>query len=148
MFRKCFRFPLIVLLALVMHIFVGQHDSPSALVLCLGEDGHVALEMAQHANHPAQINQIEQAAAHFSNCDASENCQDILLSFAHQDMSLSSKAKPLSLPLFYHALFAGAYSQASIAEPKLFYRPEPHRDLAYRDLSSQNQTLKHTILII
>ncbi len=147
MFRKCFKAPLLVLLALVMHLFVGQHDSSSALILCLGDDGHVAIEMAQHPSHPAQI---EQAGEHLLNaCPETENCQDIVLAFDHQEIAVKQEARPLLLPLIFQSLLTTVFPERT--EPEFYaFRLSAlsQGDLSFRDLSSQSQTLKHTILII
>ena len=153
MFRKWLKVPLFILFVLLIHLFSGQPNSEAAVVLCLGNDGHIALEVAQHQPHVAQISDQPD---HPNACPESENCQDILLAFGHQEMLTVPKFKSDILQPFLHSVQDAALiysflelqdlSETSIKPISLAELPRTYSK--HRASSAQIQTLKHTILTI
>ena len=79
MFFKWIKLPILVVLALIIHLFSAQHDSASALVLCFGDDGHVAFELVQQQN--AHVNSQTDQVDVFGNVEriiSPAVCHDIL----------------------------------------------------------------------
>jgi len=154
MFRHGFKAPLFILFALLIHLFSAHQNSTTAVVLCLGDDGHIALEVAQHQPHHAQISD---RVEHPSRCAESENCQDILLAFGHQEMLAVPKFRaelllPSLDPVRAATLVYALREFQDLAEtslPPLSLAALPQADLTHhRAFSAQTQTLKHTILTI
>ena len=79
-----------------MHIFTGQHSHASALVLCVGDDGHVAFEAVQHKAHTGHL---EDVSEHAEICSEAGKCRDISLSLGHNDLVISSISQDVLHPL-------------------------------------------------
>jgi hypothetical protein len=151
MFFKWIKLPILVVLALIIHLFSAQHDSASALVLCFGDDGHVAFELVQQQN--AHVNsQTDQVDV----CSESTNCHDVLLTFSHQEMiappTFESNSLQSFLNLVHHTSLVYAFLELqNLAEVSLqpINRAEtPTMYLKHRASFAQTQTLKNTILTI
>lgn len=127
-----------------MHIFTGQHSHASALVLCVGDDGHVAIEAVQHQAHTGHL---EDVSEHAKICSDAGECRDISLSLGHSELVISSinqdvlhQLRDASLNITWlHTVDFPVFKPHDI---------ESFTYLEHHDRSAQIQTLKHTILTI
>lgn len=116
----------------------------SQLVLCFGKDGHIALEVLQHQSHEVVI--VSKQAKDSTSClgdPLEEDCQDIALSFTHDELYDTQKAPH----------FIGAMVKTSTAiQPYHIQRTilplAPPVQTARPPNIECTQTLKNTILLI
>lgn len=144
MFWKRFGILSTLLFALLTHLFFGQHDTASMLVICFGEDGHVALESV---NAP-----LPQSTA--PRCEHNTDCHDIVLALEHGDTVFLPPVSHALRDLEHkqvlwnaHLSFISQWLTASEAAPTLETlrsntSPPPLL------VTAQRKTLTHTILLI
>ena len=138
--------PLFILFALGFHLLLGMHGEPSQLVLCFGEDGHVAFEILQHETHKVAFMNHDENDSHL---ESEENCKDINISLGHDEIYQSQNSK-VSLP--------NSLLNPPIQEAYFIPQPETCQALILAmqtqfpasrppDTEAKN-TLKNTILLI
>lgn len=132
-----------MIVAMVAHIFFGAHAHASHLVLCIGKDGHVAVEAVNHQKHKTSITD-HQHQEHIKNCQ-SEDCLDIELSFEHTELyDIKSKSDIEIVSNFcHHALQpyqAFVFYPANSVHLTKQNLPPPQREIS--------QTLQNIILLI
>lgn len=144
MMNRSFAKYILVLLALYGHMLFGQHDMSSQLVLCFGEDGHIALETLQHEPHEAML-MAKQAwdSVHCLGCPIEEDCQDITISFSHDELYDTQKSPR----------FIGTVAKTRVAIQPYYIQQTilplaPPEQTARPPNIESTQTLKNTILLI
>lgn len=130
-----------MIVAMVAHIFFGAHASH--LVLCIGKNGHVAVEAVHHPKHDMSISE-HQHQEHIKSCQ-SEDCLDIELSFEHTELyDIQSKpAIELDTAFTYQSTNQFATYLFQPIKPSIVLvsnHPPPRRAIT--------NTLKTTILLI
>ncbi len=131
------------MMAIVLHLFTGQHSHASTLVLCMGDDGHIAIEVLQHTDHVT-------VQTHPEICSDAEKCKDILLSLGHDDLLISDVQRDV-LSASQAAALRVSDSLIINATPDFLVFAEDFPDadiLEHRLYTAQIQTLKHTVLTI
>lgn len=141
---------LFILTALVLHLFFGQHDASAPLVLCLGEDGHVAVESTQSVSETGSAPSQQSGEHRCHACHTDHNCRDIALSLGHSDhhyltlkMPVSQLAEQLALSGRLQVVQVDAFFSPELPALTLAARQPlhlPHRDTA--------QSLQATVLLI
>lgn len=133
-----------VLIALCGHILFGQHDISSQLVLCFGEDGHIALETLQHEPHDAIIVAKQaQDSVHCMGCPMEEDCKDIAISFTHDELYDTQKS-----PSFIGELVKNCNNIQPYRVQFAHLPQAPPAQTARPPDTETTQTLKNTILLI
>ncbi len=158
-----------LLTTLVAHLIFGQDNSHSLLVICFGDNGHVAMESLDvshhtqnnalpdaHALEPIAVHAHAETSQKLAHCESTQSCHDIILALDHDDhMVLPNTA------LDWNDLHEAAYtlhrfitpypSRDSVILPVSVARisPDQPRDLATPSaITAQHETLNHTILLI
>lgn len=140
---------LFILTALVLHLFFGQHDAPAPLILCLGENGHVAVESTQLLSEAGTDLQMHTGTQADSLCPAEKNCRDIALSLGHSDHYLTVK-----MPVSQLAIQLAQSGLLRIAQVEAFFSPAQSvlavldRESAHLQYSETIQGLQTTVLLI
>lgn len=132
-----------LLFALLTHLFFGQHDTASMLVICFGEDGHVALESVHTPT-------AQNTSPH---CEHNQDCHDVVLALEHGDTVFLPPSSQALQDLEHDQILWNAHlsfiSQwlavpAAVSSQPARSLTSPPPQLA----TAQRETLTHTILLI
>lgn len=134
-----------LLTTLVAHLIFGQDHNQGLLVICFGNNGHVAME-ALDVSEPVQN------APH---CDDTQTCHDIILALDHDDPMVLPGAtrdwEPLHEAAYTLQRFLTPYlaedTGATLTLARLRSNAPPDFGVPIA-VTAQHETLNHTILLI
>jgi hypothetical protein len=150
MFFKRFSVLALLLLTLFAHLLFGQDSNSSLLVICFGENGHVALEtVSTEANSPG--------TSPHGDCAEGQDCHDIVLALEHGERILLPQPASFEQSLAWSTRVLNTYIepyfspdspalQATVA--RLPHTPFTDPPAFGAQPTAQIETLSHTILLI
>lgn len=157
-----------LLTTLMAHLIFGQDNSHSLLVICFGDNGHVAMEALDlshhtqnpslpdaHALEPIAVHAHEAVAPKLARCKDTQSCHDIVLALGHDDHMVLPTATldwgPLHEAAYTLQRFLTPYPSHSLTLPVSVARISPDNPQDFGTpsaITAQHETLSHTILLI
>ena len=148
MLFKRFSVLALLLVTLFAHLLFGQDSNSSLLVICFGENGHVALETVS--------TEASLDTPPYGDCEEAQDCHDIVLALEHGERMLLPQPVAFDQALAWSTqvlnLYIEPYFSQESPSPTATRLPfsafqEPDALVAAKP-TAQIETLSHTVLLI